>query len=368
MGFNKAMKWLYKIVTILAFFAVTHGLSHAREVIDSSNAQFYPSPTYLTGQPVSVPDPVGPFLRDCDDDGILEADTNGDGQCTGDPEVKDYDGDGVLELPPGTVFQGDFQFTTLFIPHNTLITTTGPLSIKVSKDSRVFGVMRLAAGFALSAVGIIDNRTSAWLAESDGAGITFRTALKGSIRETMTSFPKDGPVPTVPPIKDTDNDGVPNTVEGIRDFDRDGVPNDQDQDTAVVKPVTGNARIVMDLAEGPAQRLDFCNVKAISDTDPSLDQPTKPKNRTFPYGLIRMDIVGLKHEQEVKVTFTFPSEVPANAEYWGYREAGGWYQIPIARHSGGKIITLLLKDNGDGDSDGLANGVISGPGGLAFPK
>jgi len=370
MGFNKAMKWLYKLVMVLAFLALTHGLSHARTVIDSSNAQFYPSPSYLTKQAVSVPDPVGPFLSDCDDDGVLEADTNGDGQCTDDPEVKDYDGDGTLELPSGAVFQGDFQFTTFFVPHDVLITTTGPLSIKLAEDSRIFGVMRLGGGFSLAAVGIIDNRTSAWLAESDEAEITFSTALKGSIDETMTVFRSDRPAPTVPPVKDTDGDGVPNSREGNADFDKDGFADSKDQDTVVIKPVRGKGRIAVDLPEGAVQRLDFCNVKAISDTNPSVDQQTKPQDRKFPYGLIQMDIVGLGSVKgrRVTVTFRFPSKVPADAEYWAYREAGGWYRIPIASHDGGKTITLLLKDKGNGDADGKANGVISGPGGLAVPR
>jgi len=106
-GINSAIKWLYKLSMITLFVGMVYGVSHAETVIDSTNAVFSPSATYNTSQSVSVPDPVGPFLRDCDGDGILEADTNGDGLCVGDPEVKDYNSDSTRELPDGTLFSGN---------------------------------------------------------------------------------------------------------------------------------------------------------------------------------------------------------------------------------------------------------------------
>ena len=194
-GVNQAIKWLYKISTIALFIALACGAPHAATVIDSTNAVFLPPATYLTSQPVSVPSSVGPFLRDCDNDGILEADINGDGQCAGDPKVQDYNGDGTRELPPGTLFAGGFQFTCFHIPSDVAIIATGPLTIKASQEVAIFGTMKLSSGVEISSPVMIDLHTSAWL--SDTANITFITALAGEVDETQTSFDSGS---TVPPI------------------------------------------------------------------------------------------------------------------------------------------------------------------------
>jgi len=140
--------------------------------------------------------PVGPFLRDCDGDGILEADTNGDGRWEGDPEVRDYNGNGSRELPEGTSFTGDFQFTCFYIPDDVAIATTGPLTIAASREAAVFGAMRLASGVQISSSAMIDLRTSAWLSE-DGSEIRFATALAGAIDETQNYYPKEESVPPI---------------------------------------------------------------------------------------------------------------------------------------------------------------------------
>ncbi|MFO0793216.1 MAG: fibronectin type III domain-containing protein [Candidatus Brocadiaceae bacterium] len=201
-GLNNAIKWLYRISSITLFVALVYGQSHAESVINNNNAVFFPTPIYKTSQDVNVKAPVGPFLRDCDGDGILEADVNGDGQCSGDPEVKDYNGDGTRELPDGTQFTGSYQFTCFHIPSDVAITSTGPLTIKASEEVAIFGALRLNSGAEISALGVIDNRTSAWLAN---AGIiTLITAQSGEVDETQTTYSPDSPVPPIAHISACD--------------------------------------------------------------------------------------------------------------------------------------------------------------------
>lgn len=194
-GFNNAMKWLYRLSSIALFMALVYGQSHAETVINNNNAVFFPAPVYKTSQDVTVKAPVGPFLRDCDGDGVLEADVNGDGQCSGDPEVKDYNGDGTRELPDGTQFTGSYQFTCFYIPSDVAIVSTGPLTIKVSEEAAIFGTLRLNSGAEISALGVINNHTSAWLA--DAGIITLITAQSGEVDETQTTYPSDGQVPPI---------------------------------------------------------------------------------------------------------------------------------------------------------------------------
>jgi len=175
---NRAMKWLYDLaMVILCIF--TASLAHGQNstVIDAINAILSPNPTFITAAPVSIDQPAGPFLRDCDGDGILEADTNGDGQCAGDPKVMDYRGIGTRELPPGTPFTGTFTFTCFHIPEDVAITATGPLNITASREVAIFGAMRLSDGIKIATPVDIDARLSTWL--SDAGEIILSTALKG---------------------------------------------------------------------------------------------------------------------------------------------------------------------------------------------
>ena len=125
-----------------------------------------PEPTYGTGATVAGDISSWAFLRDCDGDGILEADTNGDGQCPGDPKVMDYRAIGTRELPLGTPFTGSFEFTCFHVPDDVAIIATGPLTITASEEVAVFGAMRLAGGADISTPVDIDARTSAWLSDT----------------------------------------------------------------------------------------------------------------------------------------------------------------------------------------------------------
>ena len=174
--------------------------------IDATNAIFLPSPTYITGSAVSVSSPVGPFLRDCDGDGILEADTNGDGQCAGDPKVTDYRGVGTRELPPGTPFTGSFQFTCFYIPDDVAIIATGPITVKASREVAIFGAMRLSGGADIATPVDIDARTSAWL--SDTGNITLTTAMSGEVSSAQIGFVDNENVPRIQYISTCDVTGT----------------------------------------------------------------------------------------------------------------------------------------------------------------
>ena len=191
-GINQALKMLYKLASVVLFLGLLHG--QARADINAADAAFSPLPTFVTGGAVSVPAPVGPFLRDCDNDGVLEADVNGDGRCTGDPEVRDYNSDGSRELPTGAGFAGTFQFTCFHIPYDVAIIATGPLTVTASDELAVFGAVRLPAGGSFACLSRIDLHTSAWLAES--GAISFTTATAGPVITDPSGDPSEG----VPPV------------------------------------------------------------------------------------------------------------------------------------------------------------------------
>jgi hypothetical protein len=186
-GLSRALRWLYRLsMVLLALNLAVPDQAHAATAIDARDAVFSVDPTFQTGQAISVPSPVGAFIRDCDHDGIDEVDTNGDGQCAGDPELRDYNGDGSRELPPGTPFSGTFQFTCIGISSDVALVTTGPVTLYSSGSAGIYGAIHAAGDFVLAAASIIDLHTSAWLAES--GTLTFRTALSGTVDQGTGSF------------------------------------------------------------------------------------------------------------------------------------------------------------------------------------
>lgn len=192
-GLNQAIRWLYKLSVILLVLFITSSPSLAATVIDARNAVFAPAPTFTTGQTVTVQDPKGPFLRDCDGDGLLEADTDGNGDCSGDPEIMlmENTGGATWGLPAGAAFTGSFEFTCFHVSYRMAIASTGPLTIKASQEVAIFGAMRLVGDTVISTPATIDLRTSAWL--SDGT-ITLVTGQMGEVDETHTAFAADSRV------------------------------------------------------------------------------------------------------------------------------------------------------------------------------
>ncbi len=186
---NRAIRWLYQLACIVLAVLATDR-ARAATVVDARALAASPEPVYATSQSVSVPAPVGPFVRNCDADPALEADTNGDGVCAGDPELTDTDGDGSRNLPPGTPFTGSFQFTCFWVPEDVTITATGPLTIKASKELAVFGALRLPNDASFSTPAKVDVRSSAWLADDSGITLRFNTALAGTVDLSATLPPR----------------------------------------------------------------------------------------------------------------------------------------------------------------------------------
>ena len=124
-------------------------------------------------------------MDDFDNDGVLEADVDGNGLSPSDPEVRDYNSDGTRELPVATAFTGDFQFTCFHVPDDVALITSGPLTIGTSQEIAVFGAMRLGGNVQLSSLAPIDLRTSAWLG-TNTVSMVINTALTGSVETTPT--------------------------------------------------------------------------------------------------------------------------------------------------------------------------------------
>ena len=131
------------------------------------------------------------------------------------------------------------------------------------------------------------------------------------------------------------------TFRKVTDSDGDGVPDDADNDpddaTSATPPgVTGTGSFLVDTSSAPGTQLR--GVRAISDTDPALNQSGKPDGYEFRDGLVTFRITGETDANEFSVAITFPSELPDGAICYTVDETG-FHQKTDAVVSG-KTVTL----------------------------
>ena len=87
---------------------------------------------------------------------------------------------------------------------------------------------------------------------------------------------------------------------------------------------------------------------------------------TFPHGMFSFQICCLTPGETVILTIVLPSAVPVGTVWWKY-DNGRWYSLPNLNDNGNNIMVIRLTDGGVGDSDGLADGFITDPGGPGNP-
>jgi hypothetical protein len=158
------------------------------------------------------------------------------------------------------------------------------------------------------------------------------------------------------------------TVSGTSDMDGDGIPDNldafpNDNRKATAPNPMGGQGTTIDASSTAGAHL--MGVAAMADTDASLNQTGKPAGFAFGNGVLAFKVAGLAPGGTASVVLTFPASVPANAKVYKI-DSGGFHEFPGAAISG-NTVTLALTDGGAGDADGIANGVIDDPVGLATP-
>jgi len=136
-----------------------------------------------------------------------------------------------------------------------------------------------------------------------------------------------------------------------------------DNVTPAVTSATDNGTITLDTSGNAGT--SFSGVTALLDTDTSLDQTGKPTGVTFPYGLVSFTVDNVAVGGTITVDITFPVAIPAGSAY--YKVGGTGFVEFTDVVFNGSTATLTLTDGGSGDLDGVADGSITDPGGLAVP-
>jgi chitinase len=164
---------------------------------------------------------------------------------------------------------------------------------------------------------------------------------------------------------DTDGDGVPDDQEvadGTVDLDNDGNNDIFSTTYRAVNTVTGNAQV------GVKALTNVASIDSLKSVDPAdiSDMTGRPEN--MPIGLVQFKVTLTDPTNPAAQVTVYLSEAAPDGTVWyKYNLLNGWQDysanttFSLDRYS----LTLDLLDGGDGDGDGVANGVIvdpSGPG------
>jgi hypothetical protein len=158
------------------------------------------------------------------------------------------------------------------------------------------------------------------------------------------------------------------TIAASPDTDGDGVPDSEDDhpgDKGKGSPPSsrGKGKFLVDATGTAGASLAF--TEGIAETSASLNQAGKPSGYDFPDGLVSYQVIDVAPGSTVTVKVTFPSGIPAGSKVYKVGPAG--FKEVVNPAIQGHTVTLTLTDGGAGDSDGLANGVIVDPVGVAVP-
>ncbi len=154
------------------------------------------------------------------------------------------------------------------------------------------------------------------------------------------------------------------TIDDSVDSDGDGVSDCLDSDPydagSASPALPGGNTLDMTVDDG-----SFSGVE-ILDADNLGNQTGRPDSMSFPYGLASYEVTGLTPGASVEVVLTYPATLPAGTRVFKYSDADGFAEFSGAVISG-NTVTLTLVDGGAGDADGVANGTIVDPVGVAAP-
>jgi len=166
-------------------------------------------------------------------------------------------------------------------------------------------------------------------------------------------------------VEDYDGDGIPDDseVDDTVDLNEDGTPDNDQPDVikSAHSAVAGKKPLGINKVTASID-----NIEVLEPIHPSeiLDKKNKPKN--FLYGLaayrLRLNQVG----GTVNVKVYYSEDISGAKGFYLYDTVNGWqdYTQYTTFNPDGRSVTVELKDGGQGDSDGVANGVIVDPGGV----
>ncbi len=176
----------------------------------------------------------------------------------------------------------------------------------------------------------------------------------GTVEFTTASF-----------VVDLNSNGIADVdeVDDSVDFNLDGIPdNDQPQIIKCVQASDGSVSIGIEKASSSAEEIESLEV---IDPDTISDTVNRPADLIFGLFAYRLRVTNPGDTATIRIYFS--GDIFASDVFYKYDTINGWYDYSehTSFNDDGQSITLEVKDGGFGDSDGVANGIIVDPGGIA---
>jgi hypothetical protein len=201
---------------------------------------------------------------------------------------------------------------------------------------------------------------------------------------------------------DTDKDGVNDDVEGVGDTDGDRIPDYLDSINIPHQMAANESGSLMQTENGlsilqgkTALENGLAHVQLILDM---LDSSQLTSNQLdhfeYPLGIFDFEVTGIATGASAMVVLPMNDAIPSDAQYRKYFTNSGWQNFDtstgdIVASSAGTIgscpapgkasysdglteghycVQLTIADGGPNDTDGVENGVLTDPGGVAIQQ
>jgi hypothetical protein len=157
---------------------------------------------------------------------------------------------------------------------------------------------------------------------------------------------------------DKNANGVPDDKEPkYSDLDKDGVNDNEQPLIRVIKGGKGQSLIGIKAVEGVSRINYFTSIDPESIPE---EYGPRPKLR---HGLMVFNVTLEQVGATARIELFLPDKPHSKAEWYKHDPINGWYKFPVDSIDGKYFIEI--EDGGFGDADGVANGIIVDPIGLA---
>lgn len=172
---------------------------------------------------------------------------------------------------------------------------------------------------------------------------------------------------------DLDENGVPDDQQVDPDVDLDG-NGISDTDELNIKTVRVKGKkdklIGLGTADGP-KAVNIISIQSSDTSDQQLYPEMTAPPGTIPFGLVDFKVLVENPGDQIELTVYFSEEAPPGSVWYKYDSVKDtWNDFSdYAILSPNRLsLTLYLQDGGEGDADGVANGLIVDPSGLVSPS
>jgi hypothetical protein len=166
-------------------------------------------------------------------------------------------------------------------------------------------------------------------------------------------------------FNDLNSNGIPDDyeVDDSVDSNLDNIPdNNQPELIKCVQTTDGSAYFGIEKISA-----SISEIEGLEIIDPETITDTRNKPDDLIFGLISYRLLVNQPGETVSVRIYFSGEIFDSDTFFKYDTINGWtnYSNYTLVNDDGQSVTVELKDGGYGDSDGVANGIIVDPGGIA---